>query len=294
MQIFRERLPAPGLERYVTCVWVQRVFDGSSAHLHRTVPHGSVELLCGVGGAPKVVGLQTRPTRQVLAPGTSVVGIRFRPGAAPAVLGLPASELVDLVVSADTLWPGSAVALGEEVAAAASLEQAAAALEAEVHRRLCEASCPDRIVEEAVRRLMLGDVSAVSSLASSIEISERQLRRRCVAAIGVPPKVLHRMLRFQRFLAVMGRHGHASGELALMALEAGFADQAHLSREAVRLAGRSPRAIVRDAAHHCRGRHDHAASYVPLLEEDALAPRGAGTSDSFKTRAGFADYGGGM
>ncbi|HZD68385.1 MAG TPA: helix-turn-helix domain-containing protein [Actinomycetes bacterium] len=284
MQMFRERLPAPRLVRYITCVWVQQVSAGSSAYVQRTVPHGSVELVCEVGAGPRVVGPETGPTQHVLVPGSSVVGVRLRPGAAPAVLGLPASELVDLVVSPDEFWRGSAVALGEKLAAAASLEQGAAALEAGVSRRLPAESCLDPIVEEVVRRLIRGRPSAVRALASSVGISERQLRRRCVAATGFPPTVLHRMLRLQRFLAVMGRHGHASGELALMALEAGFADQAHLSREALRLAGRSPGAIVREAALHCRGHHDHSASYGPLLGSAPWRP--GRMSDSFKTPVG--------
>jgi hypothetical protein len=51
MQIFREWLPAPGLERYVTRVWLQQDFAGSRPYMHSTVPHGSVELVCEVGVA---------------------------------------------------------------------------------------------------------------------------------------------------------------------------------------------------------------------------------------------------
>jgi hypothetical protein len=79
----------------------------------------SAELFCEVG-AMQVVGPQTGPLEHTLTPGTTVVGVRFNPGAAPSVLGLPASEVVDLSVGADELWGRSAVALGEAVAAATS------------------------------------------------------------------------------------------------------------------------------------------------------------------------------
>lgn len=269
-QIFRERLPSPGLGRHVTCVWIQHVPCDATAYLHRTVPHGSIELVCSVGAVPNVVGPQTGPTAEVLAAGTSVVGVRFRPGAAAAVLGLPVSELADRVVRSDELWPGSATTLGERVAAAASLAEAAAVLEAEVHQRLAEEPGFDPIAEEAARWLLVGRSSGIGPLASYLGMSERQLRRRCEAAIGVPPKALHRMLRFQRFLALTRERDHSSGTLAVLAAEAGFADEAHLSREALRLAGRSPREIVREAEHNCLGAHDHAASYGPLLRERAL------------------------
>jgi AraC-like DNA-binding protein len=70
----------------------------------------------------------------------------------------------------------------------------------------------------------------------ALGLSERQLRRRFVDAVGYGPKTLARILRFQRFLALAG-----SGEdLARLALAAGYADQAHLTRETRRLAGRTP------------------------------------------------------
>jgi AraC-like DNA-binding protein len=82
--------------------------------------------------------------------------------------------------------------------------------------------------------------------------------------------VLHRTLRFQGFVALAqlamarGRKPDDDG-LALLAAEAGYADQSHLSRESLRLAGLSPRAFLRDAEERCAPTHDHAASFLPLL-----------------------------
>jgi hypothetical protein len=98
LETFREGLPASELGRYVTCVWIQQVLPDSTPYMHRSFPNGSAELVCEVGALPKIVGPQTGPTKEVLAPGTTIVGVRFRPGAAPAVLGMPTSELVDLAV----------------------------------------------------------------------------------------------------------------------------------------------------------------------------------------------------
>jgi AraC-like DNA-binding protein len=102
-------------------------------------------------------------------------------------------------------------------------------------------------------------------------MSERQLRRRCLAAVGLPPKLLQRMLRFQGFLALAHARGLARADLSALAAEAGYADQPHLTRECVRLAGRPPVAVLREAEQHCRGFHDHAASYAPLLRSRAFA-----------------------
>ena len=57
------------------------------------------------------------------------------------------------------------------------------------------------------------------------------------------------------------------GSLARLAADLGFADQAHLTHESIRLAGQTPAVLLRDAAEHCRPTHDHAASRRPLLAQ---------------------------
>jgi len=199
--------------------------------------------------------------------GTTVVGVRFRLAAAASVLGVPASALVDDSVAAAELWGGWAEGIGEDVAGVASAGEAAAVLERAVIARVtAEAWDPDPIVSEAARRLGLWMAADVGSLTASLPISERQLRRRCHASIGLAPKELQRMLRFQGFLALSQGRPHPGTELAWLAAAAGYADQAHLTRESARLAGRSPRILLIEAEGQCRSLHDHAASYGPLLE----------------------------
>jgi AraC-like DNA-binding protein len=270
-QTHRDRRPAAELARHVVCVSVQQVFPGSEPYTYRPVPNGSAELLCAVGAMPQVVGPQSGPLEHTLAPGTTVVGVRFNPGAAPSVLGLPTSEVVDLSVGADELWGRSAVALGEAVAAAASPWEAAAKLEAAVVARLADAAEPDPIAMEAVRRLLPGRTRDVTSLPSELYISESQLRRRLQETTGFAPKVLHRMLRFQGFLALAQGYEHPSRELARLAADAGYADQSHLTRESARLAGLSPQTLLRNSERYCGPTHDHTASYAPLLPPRALA-----------------------
>jgi AraC-like DNA-binding protein len=264
-QTYLERRPVQDLRRHLSCVWVQQVSPNALPYAHRTVPNGGVELYCQVGSIPRLVGPQTGPTTEVLAPGATIVGVRFQPGAAPSVLGIPATELVDLAVDADELWRDAAIALGERIATAATPHEAAGVLEREILARTSDADEPDPIAAAAVRHLRPWQVAEVGSLTSELYISERQLRRRCLAAIGLAPKALHRMLRFQGFLALAGQREHPSAELALLAAESGYADQSHLTRESMRLAGLTPHALLRESELNCGPAHDHAASYGPLL-----------------------------
>jgi AraC-like DNA-binding protein len=274
-QSYIERPPVPALAGLVSSVWIQQIAPDADPYTHRNIPNGGVELLCQVGSLPRVVGPLTRPLVAVLAPGTTVVGVRFRPGAAPSLLGLPAAELLDLAVQADELWGRGAVALGERVAGATSPEEALARLQRHIVGRLGDAPGPDPLVSEAVRQLMPWRTADVGSLTSSLFISERQLRRRCQAAIGLAPKALHRTLRFQGFLALAqealarGRSLNGDG-LAVLAAEVGYADQPHLTRECLRLTGVTPRTFLRQTELSCGCGHDHAASFMPLLDSRPL------------------------
>ena len=267
-QRYVERAPIPGLADVVSTVWIQEVTRDSPAYLHRNLPHGGTEIICTIGAPPHVLGPLTGPHLEVLAPGTTVVGMRLRPGAAGALLGVPASELVDLSVPAEALWGRAGTALGERVDAAGSPEPALATLQRSVLARRRSDEDPDPLVTEAVRRLIPGGDTGVAALPHLLAVSERNLRRRCQAAVGLGPKALHRTLRFQGFLAraqeAIGA-GRAPSTLAELAVDAGYADQAHLTRECVRLTGTTPRAFLAEAADACACGHDHAASYQPLL-----------------------------
>lgn len=237
----------------------------SATFAHRRAPTGSAELVCTVGSTPRILGPHTRATEDVLASGTTVIGVRLRPGAAQSVLGVPPSELVDLSLGLDELWGDEALALQDAIAGAAAPPDAAATLERTVAARLADAPALDPLATAAFDRLVSGPSIGLAPLASSLCISERQLRRRYTAAIGLAPKALHRIVRFQRFIALAWTHEQPSAHLARLAAEAGYADQSHLSREAARLEGRSPRTILLESEQRCGCDHEHAASYGPLL-----------------------------
>jgi AraC-like DNA-binding protein len=198
--------------------------------------------------------------------------MRFVPGAFAVVAGQSAAEVVGLALDAEHLWGRSAAALGDAVGTAASAREALAAVQLHVHQLAGAAEPPDPLVAKVVRGLMPWRRVDVTALRASLHISETQLRRRCHTAVGLAPKTLHRMLRFQGFLALVqqaiaqGRAVTQDG-LAPLALRAGYADQSHLTRECVRLTGVSPRVFVTETHQVCVCGHDHSASFAPVLRD---------------------------
>jgi AraC-like DNA-binding protein len=109
------------------------------------------------------------------------------------------------------------------------------------------AAAPDPLMPPLLAALAQSD-HAYAALTRELGVSERQARRRFVAAVGYGPRAYRRVARFQRFLALARRRGRADVGLARLAAEAGYADQAHLTREVVRLAGTTPGALLADDA----------------------------------------------
>ena len=233
---YRElRAAAPHVAR----VWIRD--PEPAARVHRVVPDGCADVVWIRGVGLRIAGPATGPVLSEVPAGAVATGVRFRVGAAGSALGVPARELLDRTVPLEDVWGRTAVELAERLDAAASPEEAAATLTAAVAERLPPPDDLDALVRAAARRAAMPRVP-VESLGAGLGVGERQLRRRFDDAVGYGPKTLQRVLRFQRFLALAARDGD---DLAALAFAAGYADQAHLTRECTRLAGLPPAALLR-------------------------------------------------
>jgi AraC-like DNA-binding protein len=194
-----------------------------------------------------VAGPDTGPVLVEVADGVAFAGVRFRPGRAPAFLGPPASALLDRRVDLTELWGQRAAArLAEELAQTDDPEVAANLLDRAVAGRAGLAGPPDPMVDALVDMLRRPPASmgAVHTASTALAVGERRLHRRCCTAVGYGPKTLERVLRFQRAVRLAGQ----TGSLAVLAARAGYADQAHLSRESRRLGGATPSDLFKTAS----------------------------------------------
>lgn len=230
---YREYPPPPALEAVVACLWENEPVED---HAQRIVPDGCVDLIWETGRALVVAGADTRPRSVVLPAGARSSGVRLRPGAAGAFLGLPASELRDRQVAATLLWGDHAARLEEAVAEARADVRLRLLVDAVARRGVA----PDALVVAAARRLA-DHTARVAAVAFDLGVSERQLHRRTVAAVGYGPKLLARVARLRRLVAI------ADESLAARAFEAGYASQAHMNDEVRRLTGLTPVRFLKDA-----------------------------------------------
>nr|P43458.1 RecName: Full=Uncharacterized HTH-type transcriptional regulator in mcrB 3'region [Streptomyces lavendulae]AAA21478.1 mcr ORF3 [Streptomyces lavendulae] len=165
------------------------------------------------------------------------VGVRFSPGIAPALLGIPAHELRDQRVDLADLWPGAGTRrLTERVDGGGRTRPPPSRI---WHCGVAADAEPvDPLLRAVVVSLEAG--RSVTATADSVGLGARQLHRRSLAAFGYGPKTLARVLRMQRALR-LARAGVPFAETATLA---GFADQAHLARDVREMAGSSLSELV--------------------------------------------------
>jgi AraC-like DNA-binding protein len=192
----------------------------------RVLPDGCIDLIV-VDGGIVVAGPDT--TAHLAAAGVARTGIRFAPGTAPEVLGIPAHHLRDRRVPLDAVW--SSREARRATARVHAAPSAGRGLEDLAADRLGTTEPGSGPLRATVRALAAG--RDVGSIAAGLGITARQLHRRSLDAFGYGPKLLTRVLRMQRALALV----RGGAPFAAGAAEAGYADQAHLARDVRALAG---------------------------------------------------------
>ncbi|NES30114.1 helix-turn-helix domain-containing protein [Micromonospora terminaliae] len=228
--MYREEA-APGIPGAVRWASVSRG-DGPV----RVLPDGCLDLLWSSRSGLLVAGPDRTAHLSVSVPGERWVGLRLPPGTGPAVFGVPADELRDQRVPLADLWGRAAADLADRVAAADA--PVAAVLEEVALGRLRAADGPDPLGARVAARLAAG--ATVAATAAEVGLGARALHRRSRLLFGYGPKTLARILRMRRALDLAG----AGTPLAEVAVLAGYADQAHLTREVRELAGVPPTRLL--------------------------------------------------
>ena len=244
--LYEEWLPdSPGLAGLVPAYW--RVCgDGANVPSSAVLPDGHVELVFNLGAAVGLSGpahTGEQPRRAVVGPLSKALrleyrgpvdtfGIRFHPARGAGFFGMPATELVEKLLPLSEVCAPLDRALAPLLAHRPNTKSRAfrTALQRVLLQQLPAAFPPDSAVIEAVDRLTcLEVIPPVAQIARELGISPRQLQRRFLAAVGVPPKRFVRILRFARVWQLASMNSRESW--AGLAAEHGYADQAHLIRE---------------------------------------------------------------
>ncbi len=238
---YHEPLLTPNAARSVEAAWT---FVATTKGRALVLPDGRCDVIVRFNAhsdaapVPVLTGPATQPYEVSFEAGDTWIGVRMRPGSGVAFWG-------------DRLWQmADHAARGSD--AIAALPELAAVIDMAPHtdalgRALLDlpavaqaAPCGETLQAALDAQHLTGGRLAMASLARLSGCTTRHMGRLFQRAVGLSPKTYAQLVRFHRAVALL-TDGHLT--LTQTALEAGYADQAHMSRDVLRFGGFHPSAL---------------------------------------------------
>ena len=275
--------PDAPLRRYVERLWYARgrVTYGSEAIL----PDGNVSLMINFGD-PFDVDIARSGTRRhtrdawVVGPQrgrllnrplgeTHMIGVTFRPEGAHAVLGLPVATLANDIVSLDDLWQRCAHEWRERLQSIPRPRDKLVRLQQLLMSRLRPDERRLSRIRRALAMLWAEPPRSVRSVCDALGVSNKHLIAQFRTYVGLPPKVVQRLHRFNQLIRSVDGD---SGRWSDLAQACGYHDQAHMNRDFRHFSGVSPSEYLRRrAAIYGQGIGDpETAGFVPSPETESI------------------------
>lgn len=231
---FRQDDGAPVTFRELPCSFVPMIIDldrgWTVAHRGNldSAPLQLHSFVAGVTAGPVMVGH---------GGSARCLQVDLTPLGARRVLGVPMGELANRSVPVDDVLGRSGAALVQRIGDAPTWQERFALVDAALAARLSEAPDVDAGVAWSLGRITSsGGTAAIGELAADLGWSHRRLIARYRDSVGLAPKVMSRIVRFERASSLLS----TGADLAVAAAECGYFDQAHLAREVRELAGITP------------------------------------------------------
>ncbi|MGD0299467.1 MAG: helix-turn-helix domain-containing protein [Bryobacteraceae bacterium] len=252
---YREIRPPVRLRSFINSFWILE-HDGEDDAPQRVVPDGQAELILNWGepfqafqdgrweGQPRcfLAGQIDGPLLLRPAGPAKMLGIGFRPHGAACVFREPMHELSGCFTPLEDL----SQSLSRSLSNAMESPDPIAAVEAALLSAQGSSRGVDLLMAQAVRRIIFEKgATDLASLARELGLSIRQLERRFLAVVGLPPKLFCRIQRFNNVFHVLGQHlEQPSRNWVDTAVACGYYDQAHLIRDCKSLSGSTPATLL--------------------------------------------------
>jgi AraC-like DNA-binding protein len=231
---YAERGAGPVTFRELPCTFVPIIIDlddgWSVAHRQHAAPLRLGSFVAGITDGPVLV--THRGSARCLQVDLTPLGAR-------RLVGMPMSELANESVPIDDVFGRFGRDLVQRVGEAPDWQARFALIDDAILARLAEAAPIDAGVEWSLRRITTsGGAAAIGELACELGWSHRRLIARYRDFVGLPPKLVARIVRFERLTATLT--SDPAADWAQMAVACGYFDQAHLAREVRELADITP------------------------------------------------------
>jgi len=252
---YEEFRPAPPLDKFVKCFWTLESASSQSPSAERILPDGCTEIVFHNGDPFNQHNSDGTTQRQpltllvgqmrghLLIQPTGVVrvlGVRFWPGGAYPFVSVPQNEIAGQVVPLDSIWGKPGCDLHSRIFDAAGPAEGVKQIERMLLSRLYDFKDLDHgLLKTTDLIVRSGGRVSIESLADRLGISLRKLDRVFNARVGLTPKGLCRVIRFQQVFRMLERDQQIR-DWAQIAVVCGYYDQAHFIKEFSAFTGLTP------------------------------------------------------
>lgn len=244
----REFAVPPALRDVVAnVIGYREAITGDAELSERVLPDGAVRLMFELGDVPaaRVAGASAAPVLLRLRGRLHGFSITLRPGAATALLGLPAGELAGREIALADLWGQGGADWLPQLQEAASDEARVALVVAGLRARLRGVDSAAVATARSAAALMARSAGRLSvrELAAAAGLGERRLQQLFQLHVGLSPRGWGRLARMHECLRLLREP--VALPWTQLALDAGYYDQSHLINEFRALCGLTPDQFLR-------------------------------------------------
>ncbi|WP_285704547.1 helix-turn-helix domain-containing protein [Microtetraspora sp. NBRC 16547] len=238
---FVRQAPSSEISAYVEHFWVVTWADLAEPYEQRIVSHPTVNMTIAQD-FHRIAGVIKGGFSYTMRGSGRVLGTRFRPGGFRPFLGGPVSQLTGRFVEISEMYSAAGATLVEQVLTESNPRAAIALTETFL---LSLGPNQDPLAEEVAALVAMAEsdvsVTRVDELAARSGRSVRSLQRLFRDYVGIGPKWVIRRFRLHE----AAERVYQGLDLATLAAELGYTDQAHLTRDFTAAVGMPPAAYAR-------------------------------------------------
>ena len=247
--------PHQELKMLVKCYWTMEDSGCDRLEKQSIIPDGCMEMIFHHGDLYKqytgdgniviqprcfVIGQLTRPLEIEPTGKTDIFSVRFHPYGFLPLTSIPIKEMENTAVPLERLFDRDGKDIEEKILNAHSVQERINLIEIFLLNRLERADAINNIVRTTVDKVLTGNGQlSINELSGQINVNRRQLERKFHLAIGLSPKKLSKIIRFQAALNNLLTKG--STTFTSLAYENDYYDQAHFIKDFKEFVGVTPK-----------------------------------------------------
>lgn len=245
---YREYAPCKNLVPHVACYWTLDFHADGRNQLHRIIPDGCVDIIINRQSpfcwkAAFVEGLMAQFEILNLSQTQSLFGIRFYSESAQSFLKSPVSAFVGQHAFLEDIWGTEGLFMVEEILTADAVPEIIEIVERNLSQVLSFNHTPSNSLLLTSMQYMYAckGIISTSDLAEKLSFSERHLRRIFERELGLSPKEMLSIVRFQSMLQEL--YSGAYSSFTDIAMKYGYYDQSHFIKNFKRYYGILPKQL---------------------------------------------------